>query len=113
MARYQIKDGTRVTLDSATLRRLFDRESASDMRIILSEEIRRQEVQAFMEEEDAEEPCRYKDTCIGACDWCESHDYSDACVPMLQERLRHITKELDFIGAILQTIKEKEEHANH
>lgn len=67
--------------------------------------------------EEAEEPCRFKDTCIGACDWCKSHDYSEACVPMLQKRLKDITQELDSIGKILSVIKEKangnEENANH
>jgi predicted nucleic acid-binding Zn-ribbon protein len=40
--------------------------------------------------EEAEEPCRFKDTCIGACEWCKSHDYSEACVPMLQAEIERI-----------------------
>ena len=33
------------------------------------------------------QPCRYRDTCSGACDWCKTHDYSEACVPMLQKEV--------------------------
>lgn len=34
------------------------------------------------------QPCRYRDTCHGSCDWCKTHDYSEACVPMLQARVQ-------------------------
>lgn len=32
-------------------------------------------------------PCMFIDSCFGACVWCETHDYSEACVPMLQQRI--------------------------
>lgn len=32
------------------------------------------------------DPCPYRETCCGACEWCETHSYSEACVPMLQAR---------------------------
>jgi hypothetical protein len=34
------------------------------------------------------DPCPYRETCCGACAWCETHSYSEACVPMLQKEIR-------------------------
>lgn len=34
------------------------------------------------------QPCMFRDTCSGACEWCETHIYSEACVPFLQREVR-------------------------
>lgn len=34
------------------------------------------------------QPCIYRNTCCGACDWCKTHSYSEACVPMLQRQVQ-------------------------
>ena len=33
------------------------------------------------------QPCMFKDKCYAACEWCETHSYSEACVPTLQARI--------------------------
>lgn len=33
------------------------------------------------------QPCVFFDCCDDACDWCRTHDYSEACVPMLMKRV--------------------------
>lgn len=59
--------------------------------------------------EEAEEPCRFRDCCVGACEWCKSHDYSEACVPMLQETLKNTRDALAVASEVLLTMtKEKE-----
>lgn len=43
------------------------------------------------------QPCPYSSKCSGACKWCETHSYSEACVPMLQQvvqRKNNTIKEL-------------------
>lgn len=174
MAEYNVEDGTRITLDSATLRELLRMKDALDIKSLLCKEIRRQkktplfltkkfnipckeaktEVLYLCDgekcedcsyplckhtediehaknfrhhnlgikiihtetesresvEEEFEEPCRFRDTCIGACDWCESHDYSEACVPMLQAEVRRQTKSAtEAASFILKTILNKGE----
>ena len=32
--------------------------------------------------------CFFYDVCPFPCDWCKQHDYSEACVPALQERVK-------------------------
>ena len=44
----------------------------------------------------APKPCIFIDYCIGACEWCESHEYSEACVPMLQKKV--LDQRRDLIG---------------
>ena len=34
--------------------------------------------------------CTFFDSCVGSCDWCKTHDYSEACVPMLQKRIEQL-----------------------
>ncbi len=36
------------------------------------------------------QPCQYRNRCVGACEWCETHDYSEACVPLLQARCKQL-----------------------
>ena len=36
----------------------------------------------------APQPCPYRAECIGACEWCETNSYSEACVPLLQSRCK-------------------------
>lgn len=33
-------------------------------------------------------PCIFRGVCQGDCEWCETHSYSEACVPMLQQRVQ-------------------------
>lgn len=33
------------------------------------------------------QPCMFRGKCYAACEWCDTHDYSEACVPMLQARI--------------------------
>ena len=40
------------------------------------------------------QPCTFRERCQGACDWCKTHDYSEACVPMLQEEIKLLTGSL-------------------
>lgn len=42
--------------------------------------------------------CTFFDSCFGACDWCKTHDYSEACVPMLQKKV----SEFESIDATLK-----------
>ena len=32
------------------------------------------------------QPCIFLDKCQGACDWCKTHMYTEACVGMLQHQ---------------------------
>lgn len=45
-------------------------------------------------------PCIFRGTCQGACEWCNTHSYSEACVPMLQLRVQQLTKKLEQLNAI-------------
>lgn len=33
-------------------------------------------------------PCRYIESCHAACVRCETHNYSEACVPLLQQTIQ-------------------------
>lgn len=33
------------------------------------------------------QPCMFRDKCYAACEWCDTHSYSEACVPTLQARV--------------------------
>lgn len=37
-------------------------------------------------------PCHYSTTCSGACEWCETHSYSEACVPLLQQEVQRLQR---------------------
>ena len=38
------------------------------------------------------QPCPFRSYCPGACDWCETHDYSEACVPLLVQRVHNMNR---------------------
>lgn len=56
------------------------------------------------------QPCMFRDTCSGACDWCNSHSYSEACVPMLQQQVHDLQKrnarQSDTIKALCKSREE-------
>lgn len=59
---------------------------------------------------EPEMPCRFRGECIGACEWCKEHDYSEACVPMLQaeiERYKEMLVAVAREALNLATGKEK------
>lgn len=34
--------------------------------------------------------CIFFDSCCGACEWCKTNNYSEACVPLLQKRIEQL-----------------------
>ena len=38
------------------------------------------------------DPCIYRDVCQGACDWCKTHSYTDACVGMAMLQAESLRK---------------------
>jgi hypothetical protein len=53
------------------------------------------------------QPCAFIDLCFGACDWCETHDYSEACVPMLQERVNNQAMTIRAQQSVLDEIAKR------
>lgn len=39
-----------------------------------------------------EDPCIFRDSCHGSCDWCKTHSYTEACVGMLQHQCECLRK---------------------
>ena len=43
-----------------------------------------------------QKPCTFLDSCPSPCDWCKTHDYSEACVPMLIKRVKELEKGKEY-----------------
>lgn len=57
---------------------------------------------------DPNEPkCRYFESCFGACEWCKTHDYSEACVPMLQRRTMVQKIAINAMQGVLDAIEKE------
>lgn len=50
------------------------------------------------------QPCVFFDCCDDACDWCKTHDYSEACVPMLQQRVQNQKTSIRAIKSVLEEV---------
>lgn len=57
------------------------------------------------------QPCMFFDSCFGACDWCRTHDYSEACVPMLQQRTQTQKMSIHALQGVLDEVRNEVEHA--
>ena len=55
--------------------------------------------------------CTFFDSCFGACDWCKTHDYSEACVPMLQQRTQTQKMSIHALQSVLDEVRNEVEHA--
>ena len=56
------------------------------------------------------QPCMFRETCHGACEWCQTHSYTEACVGMLQHQCDCLCK--NWVAAErdkLLLLKEKEQ----
>lgn len=51
--------------------------------------------------------CRFQDICPDPCDWCKTHDYSEACVPMLQKKVQESSKAAQEAGKVIAELKEE------
>lgn len=57
------------------------------------------------------QPCMFLDSCFGACDWCKTHDYSEACVPMLQQRTQTQKMSIHALQSVLDEVRNEVENA--
>lgn len=55
--------------------------------------------------------CTFFDSCFGACDWCKTHDYSEACVPMLQQRTQTQKMSIHALQSVLDEVRNEVENA--
>lgn len=51
---------------------------------------------------DPPQQCVFLDNCVGACEWCETNDYSEACVPMQMYEIRRLNAELETAMEMLR-----------
>ena len=52
-------------------------------------------------------PCIFRASCQGACEWCETHQYTEACVPFLQAKVAELTKALKDSDEVIDTLERK------
>jgi hypothetical protein len=47
-------------------------------------------VKVKRQRDDPTRSCPFIRDCSGACEWCKEHDYSEACVPLLQSEIKKL-----------------------
>ena len=52
-------------------------------------------------------PCIFCATCQGACEWCETHQYTEACVPFLQAKVAERDKTRKDCDEIIKKLERK------
>lgn len=55
--------------------------------------------------------CTFFDSCVGSCEWCKTHDYSEACVPMLQQRTERQRITINALQSVLAEVQNEVDKA--
>lgn len=54
-----------------------------------------------------QQPCQFRGICPSPCDWCNTHSYSEACVPVFVKLAHDLAKtnarQKDTINALLES----------
>lgn len=54
-----------------------------------------------------QQPCTFRASCQGACEWCNTNQYTEACVPLLQAAVADRNKTIKDSDEIIKKLERR------